>query len=78
VQRVPNAAHKPNFRFGERGPPFGRSDYRIKKLCRIGFQCGASDNGDKEAPPERTCERCDQIEVGDGRDRKFTIERLTP
>ena len=34
--------------------------------------------GDKEAPPERTCELCEQIEVGDGRDRKFTIERLTP
>src|SRR6188768_3584169 len=36
------------------------------------------DIGDKEAPPERTCEQCEPIEVGDGRDRKFTIERLTP
>jgi len=48
-------------------------------MLRIGFQCGAGQaTGDKEAPPERTCERCDQIEVGDGRDRKFTIERMTP
>jgi hypothetical protein len=47
-------------------------------MDRIGFQCGPSSTGDKEAPPERTCELCDQIEVGDGRDRKFTIERLTP
>ncbi len=34
--------------------------------------------GDKEAPPERTCELSSKTEVEDDPDRWFTIERLTP
>ena len=78
VRRVAGAAAKPYIRTA--------NEDRHSDVVITGYgKCAASvsnaarvTTGDKEAPPERTCEWCDQIEVGDGRDRNFTIERLTP